>query len=214
MAYKFVFDISKLPKDLFNKTLEFCKSKPTLDEIDDTSEFFVKMFDIDKLSGLSFENAKILIKDIINIQLKNITLKNFFNKSNNRALFLPHCCRKYMDSNCKAEFKIETSSYECKHCSNDCIVSQATNIAKKEGYDVYILPGASCLSKIFNKKHYEGVIGIACTDEIKLANKCLFKLKIPAQAIPLLKNGCAETIFNVDTLRKILISNRKTLILN
>ena len=26
---------------------------------------------------------------------------------------------------------------------------------------------------------YEGIVGIACTDEIKLANKCLFKLKIP-----------------------------------
>jgi hypothetical protein len=208
MAYKFTFDISKLPKDLFIETYEFCESNPYIEETNDIAEKFVKKFDVDNLSGLTFDNAKMLIQDIIDIQLKNIHLRNYFDKSHKRALFLPHCCRKYMDSNCKAEFKIETSSYECRHCSNDCMVSQATKIAKTEGYDVYILPGASCLSKIFDKKRYEGVVGIACTDEIKLANSCLFKLKIPAQAIPLLKNGCAGTIFSVDTLRKILASTK------
>ena len=81
-----------------------------------------------------------------------------------------------MDSNCKAAFKLDTSSYECKHCSKDCMVSQATSYAKKEGYDVYVLPGASCLSKIFEKKRYEGIVGVACTDEIKLAIKTLMKL--------------------------------------
>lgn len=208
MAYKFTFDISKLPKNLFIETHEFCESNPNIEETNNIAEKFVIKFSVDKLSGLTFDNAKILIQDIIDIQLKNIHLRNYFDKSHKRALFLPHCCRKYMDSNCKAEFKIETSSYECRHCSKDCMVSQATIIAKTEGYDVYILPGASCLSKIFNKKSYEGVVGIACTDEIKLANKCLFKLKIPAQAIPLLKNGCAGTLFSVETLRKILASTK------
>ena len=84
------------------------------------------------------------------------------------------------------------------------MVSQATSYAKKESYDVYILPGASCLSKIFNKKRYEGIIGVACTDEIKLASKSILKLKIPSQAIPLLKNGCAGTIFDFTTLKDIL----------
>jgi hypothetical protein len=210
MAYKFTFDISKLPKKLFIETYEFCELNPNIESLDDIAEKFVKKFDVDKLSGLTFDNAKILIQDIIDIQIKNIHLRNYFDKSHSRALFLPHCCRKFMDSRCKAEFKIETSSYECSNCSNDCMVNLATRIAKTEGYDVYILPGASCLSKIFDKKRYEGVVGIACTDEIKLANKCLFKLKIPAQAIPLLKNGCAETLFSVDALRKILSSTNVT----
>lgn len=214
MAYKFTFDISKFPKELFIETYEFCEQNPNIKEINNEAERIVKKYFIDKITGLTLNNANMLIQDIIDIQLNNVHLRNHFNKSNERALFLPHCCRKYMDSKCKAEFIIETSSYECNHCSNDCMISQATKIAKEEGYDVYILPGASCLSKIFNKKKYEGIIGIACTDEIKLANKCLFKLKIPAQAIPLLKNGCAGTIFSVDTLRRILVSTKKPLILN
>ena len=94
MAYKFTFDISKLPKDLFIETFEFCKSNPSIKEIINTAEKFVKKFDVDKFSGLSFDNAKILLQDIMDIQLKNIHFKNYFNKSNKRALFLPHCCRK------------------------------------------------------------------------------------------------------------------------
>ena len=109
-----------------------------------------------------------------------------------------------MDSNCKAVFKQETASYECKHCSSDCMVSQATKYAKQEGYDVYVLPGASCVSKIFQKQRYEAIVGVACTDEIKLATESLTKLKIPSQAIPLLKNGCAGTIFSFKTLKGIL----------
>ena len=92
----------------------------------------------------------------------------------------------------------------------DCMVSQATKYAKKEGYDVYILPGASCLSKIFQKERYEGIVGIACTDEIKLAVKSLMKLKIPCEAIPLLKNRCSGTKFNFENLKNILVDGNKS----
>jgi uncharacterized protein len=63
-----------------------------------------------------------------------------------------------MDSNCKAEFKPETSTYICKHCSKDCMVSQATKFAKKENYDVFVLPGRSCVGKIFEKYVYDGEV--------------------------------------------------------
>ena len=113
-----------------------------------------------------------------------------------------------MDSNCKAEFNPETSSYVCRHCSKDCIINQATKLAEKEDYDVYILPGASCLRKIFENNYYEGLIGIACTDELKLAREKLNNLKIPAQGIPLIKNGCSETRFNFETLQRIIVETR------
>ena len=204
MSYKFTFDLSKLPKELFDETGEFCENKKIYQRIGSVAEKLVKKYNVDKLTGLSYADAKILIGDVIDMQIKNRILKRFFLKADKKALFLPHCSRKYMDSNCKAEFKLETSSYECRHCSKDCMVSQATKYAKKEGYDVYILPGASCLSKIFEKKRYEGIVGVACNEEIKLAMRSLMKLKIPTQAIPLIKNGCAGTTFNFETLRRII----------
>ena len=74
----------------------------------------------------------------------------------------------------------------------------------KKGYDVYIFPGGSCIRKIIQKNTYEGIIGIACTDELKLAEGILGGFDISVQGIPLLKNGCSETRFNFETLRKII----------
>jgi len=204
MAYKFTFDISNLPKEVSNEITKFCKKRTKNLKLNNTAHKLVKKYDIDKKIGLSFDESITLIKDILIIQINNNILKSYFSKANKKALFLPHCCRKYMDSNCKAVFKQETASYECQHCSTDCMASQATKYAKQEGYDVYILPGASCLAKIFEKQKYEAIVGVACTDEIKLATDSLTKLKIPSQAIPLLKNGCAGTIFNFKTLKSIL----------
>jgi len=209
MAYKFTFDLSKLPKELFEETTEFCENKKREQKIEEAAKKFVKKFKVDKLTGLTSNESKILIEDIIDIQIKNKILKEFFQIADERALFLPHCCRKYMDSNCKAEFKTDISSYVCRHCSRDCLVSQATVFAKKEGFDVYILPGASGISKIFEKKRYGGIVGVACTDEIKLAMNSAIKLKIPSQAVPLIKNGCAGTRFNFKTLERILSNENK-----
>ena len=70
--------------------------------------------------------------------------------------------------------------------------------------DIYILPGASGIKKIFLRQPYEGIIGIACTEELKLGRDILQKYDIPMQAIPLIKNGCSETQFNFDTLKEIM----------
>lgn len=209
MACKFTFDLSKIPRELFEETEVFVKQISLKRKIDTFAKNMVKKYNIDKLGDLSFNDALSVMRDIIEIQKSNQRLKTFFVKSNDRAVFLPHCCRKYMDSNCKATFEPTTSTYTCTHCSKDCMVNKATEYAKNEGYDVYILPGASCLNKIFTKKKYTGIIGIACTDEIKLASKSLLKMRIPTQAIPLLKNGCAGTLFNLESLIHVLQDNKK-----
>ena len=209
MAYSFIFDLSKLPKELLDETTRYLENKGKNQKISDIAVNLVRRFHVDRLTGLSFNESTTLIEDLLDIQIKNKILKRFFNKADKKALFLPHCCRKHMDFNCKAIFKSDTSSYECRHCSRDCMVSQATLYAKKQGYDVYILPGSACLRKIFDKQRYEGIVGVACTDEIKLASKSIMKLRIPAQAIPLLKNGCADTTFNLKTLKKILTNENK-----
>jgi len=209
MAYKFTFDLSKLSQKLLEETTEFCNNKKMGQKIEDAAKKLVEKFKVDTITGLSRGESNTLIKDIIDIQLKNKIFKKFFQIADEKALFLPHCCRKYMDSNCKAEFKTDISSYVCRNCSKDCIAGQATALAKKEGYDVYILPGASCISKIFEKKRYGGIVGVACTDEIKLAMKSIMKLKIPSQAVPLIKNGCAGTRFNFENLERILSNKNK-----
>ena len=69
---------------------------------------------------------------------------------------------------------------------------------------MYILPGGSCIPKIMREGKYEAVVGVACGEEIKLAYSFLDKLKVPVMAVPLIKNGCAYTKFNIQTLEQVL----------
>ena len=204
MAYTFTFDLSKLSKTLFNEIAEFSEKGRIHEKIGDMAKNLVEKFDIDRITGMAFGDSIVVIEDLIDANIINTLYKDRFLKTEKRVLFLPHCCRKFMDSRCKATFDSETASYLCTHCSKDCQVHKATTLAKKQNYDVYIIPGSSCVKKIFQKKGYEGVIGVACTEEIALAAKILEQFNIAAQNIPLIKNGCAATRFNFETLQRIM----------
>ena len=109
-----------------------------------------------------------------------------------------------MDNRCQAYFDPKTSSYTCVGCSSDCLVRQAAEVGKRKGYDVYILPGGSCIGKILQENRYEGIVGVACCEEINLARNLLEKFDVTAQAVPLIKNGCSNTRFNLETLKTTL----------
>jgi len=204
LSYDFTFDLTKLSKHLFKDIAESIDKGKLPHKIGDMARNLVKKFNVNRITGLPFVDSITIIEDLININIVNSIDREPFLKSKNRALFLPHCCRKYMDSRCKAEFKSDTSSYVCKHCSKDCLVNIATKIAEKENYDVYILPGSSCVRKILNKQSYDGIIGVACTEELKLATDMLESTNISLQVIPLLRNGCSDTKFNIETLKEII----------
>jgi hypothetical protein len=109
-----------------------------------------------------------------------------------------------MDNRCKANFEPDIPTYVCQHCSDDCMVNKAVTIAQSKGYNVYIVPGGSCIPKILKNNSYEGVVGVACGEEMKLMNNLLSHLNVSGQAVPLIKNGCANTVFNMDTIMKTL----------
>ena len=211
MGYTFTFDLSKLSQTLFKEIAEFSEKGKITEKIGDMARNMVKKFDVDKITGLPVCDSITVIEDLINASVKNSVHKERFLNANKRVLFLPHCCRKYMDSRCKAHFDPDITSYLCRHCSEDCQVHKATLLAKKENYDVYVLPGGSCVKKIFRKKSYSGVIGVACTEEISLSTKVLEQFNIAVQNIPLIKNGCSMTRFNFETLQRIMLEqNKKT----
>jgi len=164
----------------------------------------ITKFRIQEATGLNLSDAVVLLQDLIDLQAVNLLERGKFLQAKKRALFLPHCSRKYMDNRCKAVFDASIPSYTCAHCSKDCLVNKADRLAKKKGYDVYVLPGASCIPKILKMGRYEGVVGVACGEEIKLSGEILGGMDIAGQAIPLIKNGCANTAFSMDTLVKTL----------
>jgi len=204
MPYKFTFDLSKIPRLFFTEITKVGYKKELHKRVGKTVQKMIKKFKIQEATGLNLEDAVVLLEDLIDMQVRNLLEREHFEKTVKRALFLPHCARKYMDNRCKATFNPDIPSYICASCSDDCLINKSVSIAKKKGYDVYILPGSSCVSKILKGKAYDGVVGVACGEEIRMSGQALSGLGVAGQAIPLIKNGCANTIFNIETLCGVL----------
>ncbi len=204
MPYKFTFDLSKVPRFFFTEIARVSYRKGMHKTLLKNLQDIIKKFRIQEATGLNLSDAVVLLQDLIDLQAVNLLERRKFLQAKKRALFLPHCSRKYMDNRCKAFFDASIPSYTCAHCSKDCLVNKADRLAKKKGYDVYVLPGASCIPKILKMGGYEGVVGVACGEEIKLSGKILGGTSVAGQAIPLIKNGCANTAFNMETLVKVL----------
>ncbi|MEN2974780.1 MAG: DUF116 domain-containing protein [Candidatus Caldarchaeales archaeon] len=206
MPYRYRFDLTVLPKKFFKELMIIVDSKHLHKKAGTVLRGLVERFKLSEITGLEISNILQIIEDIVDIHIKNLTCMEKFKKSVRRALFLPHCARKYVDYRCKAEFDPRVPTYICGRCSPDCQINLASKMAEDIGYDVYIVPGGSCIPNIIKMFNYDGIVGVACGDEIKLASKYLDE-GVSAQAIPLLKNGCSNTKFNLEYLRKILQLN-------
>jgi hypothetical protein len=204
MPYRFTFDLSKVPRFFFNEIAMISYQKGMHKSFLKTLNELILKFKIQEATGLNISDAIVLLQDLIDLQAINSMERNKFLETKKRALFLPHCSRKYLDSRCKATFDADIPTYTCAHCSEDCLVNKADRLAKEKGYDVYLLPGGSCIPKILKATHYEGIVGVACGEEMKMMGHILGSMDVTGQGIPLIKNGCANTIFNTETLVKVL----------
>ena len=204
MPYKFTFDISKAPQHFFIELAIVGNQMGMQKVFEKTLQGLIRKFRIQEVTGLNIQDAVVLIQDLLKMQTLNLVQKQEFLQTKKRALFLPHCCRKYMDSQCQAVFEPSLTSYVCAHCSPDCFVNKAERIAREKGYDVYVLSGGSCMPNILKQKKYEGVVGVACGPEVMMSGEKLSSMGLAWQSVPLLKNGCANTFFNMETLIKTL----------
>jgi len=204
MPYKFTFDLSPVPRFFFAEIARISYQKGMTKTLFHTLQDVIRKFKIQEATGLNLSDAVVVIQDLIDMQAVNLMERKRFLQTKKRALILPHCSRKFMDCRCKAMFDATIPTYVCAKCSPDCLVNKANDMAKKKGYDVYVVPGGSCVGKILNSANYEGVIGVACGEELKLAVDFLLENGLAGQSIPLIKNGCASTVFNMDTLVKTL----------
>jgi hypothetical protein len=204
MPYKFSFDLTNISKSFFKELARVADEKRLHKRLGIKVRYLADKFKLTEITGLNVTDALQLVEDLVDIQLRNVSERESFKKAKSRALFLPHCSRKYLDNRCKASFKSELPSYKCGHCSDDCLINQATKMAEKKGYDVYVLPGGLCIVDILKRNKYEGIVGVACSQEVKLGGDALKQMGLTGQTVPLIKNGCANTSFNLQSLEKTL----------
>lgn len=134
--------------------------------------------------------------DDVYVDLKNRLHEEKFKKvpKNERILVLPHCLRSK-----KCEAKRTDYGYSCAKCGR-CSICNISNEAEKHGYSVFIVPGSSVISKIVKKEKPKAILGVACNKEIVPALMILEKYGIAAQAVPLIRDGCVNTIADCDSI--------------
>jgi len=205
MSYSFNYNLKKLPKGFFREIAKIVDNRKLHKKMGGISKLIVKKFKVDELLGIQVEDAISIVEDLIEVNLNNAINRDKFKGKKEKVLLLPHCCRKYMDSRCKAKVNEEVSSYLCAHCSEDCLANKATKLGEAKGYKVFILPGGSCIKKIMDKIDCDAVLGVACPEELKLGIKFVESKNKIVKSVPLTKNGCLNTEFNLESLKKELV---------
>jgi len=204
MPYGFNFDLSHISKSFFRELARVATDKNMHRRIGESARSLAEKFKIRELTGLDVSDALTLVEDLVDIYARNLSEREKFLETGKRALFLPHCSRKYMDKRCQSSFDPEVPSYQCAQCSPDCLVNQASALGRERKYDIYVIAGSSCIPKILKKHSYEGVVGVACSQELRVGGNYIENIGLRGQAIPLTKNGCANTWFSMQSLKRIL----------
>ncbi len=205
MSYSFDYDLGKLPREFFREIAKIVDNQKLHRKMGGVSKLIVKRFGVDNLLGIQVEDAISIVEDLIEVNLNTAINREKFKGEKEKVLLLPHCCRKYMDSRCKAKVEEEVSSYLCAHCSEDCLANKATKLGESKGYKVFILPGGSCIKKILDKRNCEVVFAIACPEEITMCVELVESKGKSCIGVPLTKNGCSNTKFSLTTLKKALV---------
>ncbi|MGD8545734.1 MAG: DUF116 domain-containing protein [Candidatus Bathyarchaeota archaeon] len=204
MPYSFIYDLTRISQGVLNHLVASACESGLHRFLGSQVKRLVKAFKIDEATGLNLIDAITLVEDIIQVQVANKNQRDNFKDAQRKALLLPHCARARMDKQCMADFRADVPNYECKSCREKCLINKATAIGKAKGYDVYVIPGGACAEKILKDNQYDGVVGVACGMELKMALSLLKKLDIPGQGIFLTKNGCSNTSLNLQNLERIL----------
>jgi hypothetical protein len=169
LPYSFSYDLTKLSQSAVKQLLETACETGITKLLSNNAKSLVKLFKLDKITGLNLSEAITLVEDFLEVKNANNVQRERFEKAEKKALLIPHCARSHMDRQCMADFNPEIPSYTCKGCHDNCLVNEVVKLGKEKGYDVYVIPGGSCAEKILRDKKYNGVVGIACGSELKMA---------------------------------------------
>jgi hypothetical protein len=204
LPYSFTYDLTRLSQAVIKQIFESAYNARLHKLLGANAKRLVRAFKIDEATGLNLADAITLVEDLVDVQVANMLQREKFEKARRKAILLPHCARSCMSRQCMADFDPNVPTYICRACRSECLVNRATNLAKAAGYDVYVVPGGACAERILRNGKYDGVLGVACGMELKMALDPLKKLGIPGQGVILTKNGCANTSLDLGHLESVL----------
>jgi hypothetical protein len=146
--------------------------------------------------------------------INRINRKKFFACDAKIAL-LPHCLRD-LSKDCKASQN--GLDYQCKHCSKNCFINEASKILSEQGIEPYIWMTSNLRTiarNNYKEKKSLGVLGIACIPELIRGMRACQKKGLPVIGMPLDANRCIRWMgdfnpnsINLEMLKKIMTSSK------
>ena len=116
-----------------------------------------------------------------------------------RVILLPHCLR-HAEA-CSGTYN--ETGLTCAACGL-CILRDLAAESESLGYTVLIAEGTPAVVQVVLSGEVDAVLGVACLDSLEEAFKPVADLGIPHVAVPLLKDGCADTMAEPDAIKKFL----------
>lgn len=116
-----------------------------------------------------------------------------------RLLLLPQCLKDSKD--CPAE--IDSLGLICKHCGR-CAIGRLTQRADELGYAVLVAEGSPVVMAMIESGQVQATVGVSCLSVLERVFPYMEAAAVPGIAIPLLKDGCKDTVFDEDRLTEIL----------
>jgi geranylgeranyl diphosphate synthase, type II len=112
-----------------------------------------------------------------------------------RLLLLPKCLRHATE--CPASF--DEVGLLCRNCGR-CVIDDFKSQAERLGYAVLIAEGSPVVMSLIEAGRIEAVIGASCLSVLEGVFPYMEAGAVPGLAIPLLRDGCANTHLDVDWL--------------
>ncbi len=120
-----------------------------------------------------------------------------------RLFFLPACLR----SPTACEAQINSTGLNCAGCRR-CVICDLTAAAEQLGYSVMVAEGTPNVVTKLLEADSDAVIGVACLDSLEKSFEKAVSLGVPHIAVPLLKDGCRETVAEVEHVLALLRAHR------
>lgn len=121
-----------------------------------------------------------------------------------RLLLLPQCLKK--STTCKGvNDELGLICAGCNQCSINLLLLHAENL----GYSTLVAEGTTSAIALVEEGSVDAILGVSCMETLQKSFSHVLSSAIPSLAIPLLKNGCIDTIADQDWIVKEIITTRK-----
>ena len=114
-----------------------------------------------------------------------------------RLILLPHWLRDA--AACRGDYS--PLGLTCARCGA-CELGDLSGEAEALGYKVLIAEGTPAVVRLILSGRADAILGVACLDSLEEAFEGLSRLGIPHVAVPLLLDGCTDTVGELDVVRE------------